>query len=155
MSSSPVTTISAIEPWSEPRFATSSTIGTASHPHSRHKHLRLEARSQGPLLRVGPGTAREEPAPDHRQLPVPDPALDPDSQPRITHPLPALVCRRMPNECAGRYNTTPVLIKIFVETPHHVGTTYQASGWTNVETIRGRGQYDRFNQSDAPKRTTG
>ena len=64
----------------------------------------------------------------------------------------SLVCQRLPDEWAGRYNTTPVLIETFVETPRHVGTVYQASGWTNVGTTSGRGRYDRFNRFDKPQK---
>ena len=51
-----------------------------------------------------------------------------------------------------RYNTTPVLIETFVETPRYTGAVYRASGWTRVGTTQGRGRYDRDRQSDKPKK---
>ena len=50
-----------------------------------------------------------------------------------------MVRRRLPGDWTERYNTTPVLIETFVETPRYTGAVYRASGW-NVE---GRGRYDR------------
>ena len=64
----------------------------------------------------------------------------------------SLVCRRLPGDWTERYNTTPVLIETFVETPHHVGTVYQASGWVNVGLTQGRGRYDRYRQFDKPRK---
>ena len=51
-----------------------------------------------------------------------------------------------------RYNTTPVLIETFVETPRYTAAVYRASGWTRVGTTQGRGRYDRDRQSDKPKK---
>ncbi len=65
----------------------------------------------------------------------------------------SLICERLPGEWVDRYNTTPVLIETFVETPRHVGTVYQASGWINVGTTQGRGRYDRHKQYDKPQKT--
>ena len=55
----------------------------------------------------------------------------------------AIVRRRLPDDWAERYNTTPVLIETFVETPRHTGAVYNASGWIRVGTTQGRGRYDR------------
>ena len=64
----------------------------------------------------------------------------------------AIVRRRLPDDWAERYNTTPVLIETFVETPRHTGAVYNASGWIRVGTTQGRGRYDRNRQSDKPKK---
>ena len=63
-----------------------------------------------------------------------------------------LVRRRLPDDWTERYNTTPVLIETFVETPRYTGAVYRASGWTRVGTTQGRGRYDRDRQSDKPKK---
>ena len=52
----------------------------------------------------------------------------------------AIVRRRLPDDWAERYNTTPVLIETFVETPRHTGAVYNASGWIRVGTTQGRGR---------------
>ena len=39
-----------------------------------------------------------------------------------------IVRRRMPDDWAERYNTAPVLIETFVETPRHTGAVYQDIG---------------------------
>ena len=44
----------------------------------------------------------------------------------------ALVRRRLPQDWAERYNTAPVLIETFVETPRYTGAVYRASGWIHV-----------------------
>ena len=64
----------------------------------------------------------------------------------------ALIRRRLPDDWTERYNTTPVLIETFVETPRYTGGVYRASGWTRVGTTQGRGHYDRDRQSDKPKK---
>ena len=46
----------------------------------------------------------------------------------------AIVRRRLPDDWAERYNTAPVLIETFVETPRHTGAVYKASGWIRVGT---------------------
>ena len=58
----------------------------------------------------------------------------------------AIIRRRLPDDWTERYNTTPVLIETFVETPRYTGAVYRASGWTRVGTT----QYDRDRQSDKP-----
>ena len=64
----------------------------------------------------------------------------------------AIVRRRLPEDWAKRYNTTPALIETFVETPRYTGAVYRASGWLHVGTTQGRGRYDRDKQYDKPKR---
>ncbi len=58
----------------------------------------------------------------------------------------ALVRRRLPPDWTRRYNSTPVLIETFVETPRFNGGLYRASGWIRVGTTRGRGRYDTAKQ---------
>ena len=62
----------------------------------------------------------------------------------------ALVRRRLPKDWAERYNTMPVLIETFVETPRYTGAVYKASGWIRVGTTQGRGRYDRDKLYDKP-----
>ena len=64
----------------------------------------------------------------------------------------ALVRRQLPRDWTARYNTTPVLIETFVETPRYTGAVYRASGWTRVGTTQGRGRYDIKNRYDKPKK---
>ena len=65
----------------------------------------------------------------------------------------SVVCRHLPSDCAERYNTNPVLIETFVETPRFTGATYNASGWTQVGITQGRGRYDRHKKYDKPRKT--
>ena len=64
----------------------------------------------------------------------------------------AIVRRQLPDDWTERYNTTPVLIETFVETPRFTGAVYKASGWLHVGTTQGRGRYDRHKQYDKPKK---
>ena len=64
----------------------------------------------------------------------------------------ALIRRRLPDDWTERYNTTPVLIETFVETPRYTGAVYRASGWIHVGATQGRGRYDRDRQFDKPKK---
>ena len=64
----------------------------------------------------------------------------------------AIVRRQLPMDWTVRYNTTPVLIETFVETPRHTGAVYRASGWTHVGATQGRGRYDTRNRPDKPKK---
>ena len=64
----------------------------------------------------------------------------------------AILRRRLPQVWTGRYNTTPVLIETFVETPRYTGAVYRASGWTHVGTTQGRGRYDRYKLYDKPRK---
>ena len=67
----------------------------------------------------------------------------------------AIVRRRLPEDWTERYNTTPVLIETFVETPRYTGAVYRASGWIHVGTTQGAGA--TTDKRDAPnrKRTSG
>ncbi|MCY3731842.1 MAG: DUF4338 domain-containing protein [Rhodospirillaceae bacterium] len=64
----------------------------------------------------------------------------------------ALVRQRLAGDWSERYNTTPVLIETFVETPRYTGAVYRASGWTHVGATQGRGRYDTKNRYDKPKK---
>ena len=64
----------------------------------------------------------------------------------------ALVRQRLPGDWTERYNTTPVLIETFVETPRYTGAVYRASGWIHVGATQGRGRYDTKNRYDKPKK---
>ena len=62
----------------------------------------------------------------------------------------SLVRRQLPHDWTERYNTTPVLIETFVETPRFTGALYKASAWTRVGTTQGRGRYDRHTKRAQP-----
>ena len=64
----------------------------------------------------------------------------------------AIIRRRLPEDWTERYNTTPVLIETFVETPRYTGAVYRASGWIHVGTTQGRGRYDRDKLYDKPRK---
>ena len=64
----------------------------------------------------------------------------------------AIVRRKLPLDWTARYNTTPVLIETFVETPRYTGAVYRASGWTRVGATQGRGRYDTNQRHDKPKK---
>ncbi len=64
----------------------------------------------------------------------------------------AIVRRRLPTDWTERYNTTPVLIENFVQTPRNTGAVYRASGWIRVGTTQGRGRYDRHKLYDKPRK---
>ena len=51
----------------------------------------------------------------------------------------SLVRRQLPDDWTERYNTTPVLIETFVETPRFTGALYKASGWTPRRDHQGTG----------------
>ena len=72
--------------------------------------------------------------------------------PNLGSHLLAIVRRRPPEDWTERYNTKPVLIETFVETPRYTGAVYRASGWVHVGTTRGRGRYDRQRQFDKPRK---
>ena len=55
----------------------------------------------------------------------------------------AIARRQLPVNWTGRYNTTPVLIETFVDTPRFIGAVYRASGWIRVGTTLGHGRYDK------------
>ena len=60
--------------------------------------------------------------------------------------------KQLPGDWTERYNTTPVLIETFVETPRFTGTLYKASGWIHVGATQGRGRYDRHTRRAIPKK---
>ena len=60
-----------------------------------------------------------------------------------------------PEDWTERYNTTPVLIETFVETPRHNGAVYRASGWTHVGTTRVAGVTTVKSSTTSPGRTSG
>ena len=64
----------------------------------------------------------------------------------------AIIRRRLPHDWTERYNTTPVLIETFVQTPRYTGAVYRASGWLPVGTTQGRGRYDRDKLYDKPRK---
>ena len=72
--------------------------------------------------------------------------------PNLASHILSVVGRQLPANWSERYNTTPVLIETFVETPRFTGTTYKASGWTPVGITQGRGRYDRHKKYDKPKK---
>ena len=72
--------------------------------------------------------------------------------PNVGSHILAIVRRQLPLDWTARYNTTPVLIETFVETPRHTGAVYRASGWTRVGATQGRGHYDRRNRYDKLKK---
>ena len=72
--------------------------------------------------------------------------------PNLDSHILAIVRRRLTGDWTERYNTTPVLIETFVETPRFTGALYKASGWIHVGTTQGRGRYDRHKQYGKPKK---
>ena len=72
--------------------------------------------------------------------------------PNLGSHLLAIIRRRLPEDWTGRYNTTPVLIETFVETPRYTGAVYRASGWIHVGATQGRGRYDRYTRRAQPKK---
>ena len=74
-----------------------------------------------------------------------------DPQPRLAHPRPSSAGACL-WDWTERYNTTPVLIETFVETPRFTGAVYRASGWTHVGTTQGRGRYDTHMKRAQPKK---
>ena len=70
--------------------------------------------------------------------------------PNLSSQILAIVRRRLPADWTQRYNTTPVLIETFVQTPRYTGAVYKASGWTHVGTTQGGGRYDRYSKRDQP-----
>ena len=101
--------------------------------------------------RMDARAAREEPAPGGRQPPLPDIAVDraPPTSARTSSPSCAAA---LPRDWTTRYNTTPVLIETFVETPRYTGALYRASGWTRVGTTQGRGRYDTHMKRAEPRK---
>ena len=97
--------------------------------------------------------AREESSPRGRQSEIPDPVLDPYPQLRLAHPrYRAPPPTPGPQDWTERYNTTPVLIETFVETPRYTGAVYKASDWTHVGSTQGRGRYDTHMKRAEPRK---
>ena len=67
----------------------------------------------------------------------------------------ALVRRRLPEDWAERYNTTPVIIETFVETPRYTGAVYRASGWIHVGPPRGAAATTGNGSSESRKGMSG
>ena len=67
----------------------------------------------------------------------------------------AIIRRRLPDDWTERYNTTPVLIETFVETPRYTGAVYRASGWTRVGPPRGAGATTGTGSPTSLKRMSG
>ena len=111
---------------------------------------RPAGRCHGPTERLPATIAREEPPARRRQSEVPDPTLD--RIPNLGSHILALIRRRLPLDWAERYNTTPVLIETFVETPRYTGAVYRASGWIHVGATKRRGRYDRDKLYDKPRK---
>ena len=66
------------------------------------------------------------------------------------------VRKQLPGDWTERYNTTPVLIETFVETPRFTGTLYKASGWIHVGATQGRGRYGPpYRARNTEKKTSG
>ena len=76
--------------------------------------------------------------------------MDQDPQPGLAHPL----VRTSPTaeDWTERYNTTPVLIETFVQTPRYTGAVSRGVGRTRVGTTQKRGHYDRHTKQDQPKK---
>ena len=67
----------------------------------------------------------------------------------------AIVRRRLPEDWAERYNTTPVLIETFVEMPRYTGAVYRASGWIHVGATQGAGATTATGSMTSRKRMSG
>ena len=67
----------------------------------------------------------------------------------------ALIRRRLPKDWPERYNTMPVLIETFVETPRYTGAVYKASGWIRVGTTQAAGATTGTSCTTSPQRTSG
>ena len=150
-SSSPATTISATRPWSAPRCVTPFTTAMARRSPCSASPPR--AWKLAPRDRFIGWTAqlREKNLP----LVVDNPRfliLPWIHIPNLGSHILAIVRRRLPQDWTKRYNTTPVLIETFVETPRYTGAVYRTSGWIRVGTTQGRGRYDRQKQYDKPKK---
>ena len=126
-----------------PRCATPSTTATAGRCHARLQQSSPRATPSSDGRRGW----REEP----RWSTIRGFSSCPGSRNLGSHIL-ALVRRRLPLDWTERYNTTPVLIETFVETPRFTGAVYRASGWTHVGTTQGRGRYDTHMKRADPKK---
>ena len=93
---SPATTTSVTKPWSAHRCATPCMTATASYWLCSVLHRGTQTGAARPLHRLDADTAGEKSPQDHRQRPVPHPALDTHPQPRLAHPV-----RRVPTVDCG------------------------------------------------------
>ena len=75
--------------------------------------------------------------------------------PNLCSHILAIIRRRLPDDRTKRYNTTPVPIETFVETPRYTGAVYRASGWIHVGATQGRGRYDGTGSTTSQKRMSG
>ena len=119
--------------------------------HARLQHRRVEAGAARQLHRMDPAEAREEPPSRGRTTPGSSscPGSRSPTWARTSSPSSAAACPRTGTE---RYNTTPVLIETFVETPRYTGAVYRASGWIHVGTTQGRGRYDTHMKRAEPRK---
>ena len=153
-SKSPATTTSATRPWSAPRCATPCTPTTAhrspcsASPPPPGRWPRATRSSAG-RDRCARRTCRAIVG-NPRFLILPWIHIH-----NLGSHILAIVRRQLPVDWTARYNTTPVLIETFVETPRYTGAVYRASGWTHVGATQGRGRYDTKKRRDKPKRTSG
>ena len=106
------------------RYAVHARDGTPAG-HARLLHRRLEARPARPLHRPGRRELREKNLPrvvDNPRFLIPPWIHIPNLGSRTSS---AIVRRQLPLDWTVRYNTTPVLIETFVETPRHTGAVYR------------------------------
>ena len=67
----------------------------------------------------------------------------------------AIVRRRLPEDWTGRYNTTPVLIETFVQTPRYTGAVYRASAGSMSEPPRDADATTGTDTTTSRRRTSG
>ena len=71
--------------------------------------------------------------------------------PKLGSHILATVRCRLPDDWTGRYNTTPMLIKTFVETRRYTGAVYSAPGWTRAALL-GSQEPPRQGPQNRPRR---
>ena len=99
--------------------------------HARLLHRRVEARPAATTSSDGHGNCARRTFPfvvDNPRFLI----LPWINIPNLGSHILAIIRRRLPDDWTERYNTTPVLIETFVETPRYTGAVYRASGWTRV-----------------------
>ena len=67
----------------------------------------------------------------------------------------AIIRRRLPEDWTERYNTTPVLIETFVETPRHTGAVYRPPARPTSEPHRDAGATTATSGTTSPGKTSG
>ena len=67
----------------------------------------------------------------------------------------AIIRRRLPDDWTERYNTTPVLIETFVETPRYTGAVYRASAGPRRDHPGARGATTGTGSPTSLKRMSG